>query len=318
MEKQRGPDPDYVTDDLKLDHGWEETERIDAERGRQAARKPKVQRFSTAKDVEAFEAACGKTYEGNEAAWNTAMDAVKLPLCYQPAVREALSQHRWRNSNNPVGYVKSVAKRIGLKSGANTPDWHGKSPGEACTTSSLRSVLRQEQGQNRVKGVTLKDFIDNTTYQNGGDGYDPDENYLETKKDELLELGLLDRKLNIDLREIGKRARLSREEVRVLGLKMKGWGRDAALASAKTESGRKRLQCVWREFERDRKGPEILMAIRGVMTGQSVSQGTLRPNGRQNEFTPPRKALETALKRQLTPPVRNTDDIWIAKYCNFK
>ena len=101
-------------------------------------------------------------------------------------------------------------------------------------------------------------------------------------------------------------------------LKMKGWGRDAALASAKTESGRKRLQCVWREFERDRKGPEILMAIRGVMTGQSVSQGTLRPNGRQNEFTPPRKALETALKRQLTPPVRNTDDIWIAKYCNFK
>src|SRR5690349_13966188 len=109
MDKQRGPDPDYDMGDLQFQHGWEETDRVDAERERQAARKPKAKRFSAASDVAALEAVCDKPYEGNEVAWNRVMKALNLPLCYQLGVREGLAQHRWRNAKNPIGYIKTVA-----------------------------------------------------------------------------------------------------------------------------------------------------------------------------------------------------------------
>ena len=142
MDRPRGPDPDYITtDEIVLDHGWDELDRQEVERDVTKGCLPKPKRFSTPSHIESLVAVSGKSYEGNEEAWNTVMDTVKLPLCYQPAVREALSQHRWRNSQNPVGYVKTVAMRIGLKSGVNTPDWHGKAKQEICTTSAISGAL---------------------------------------------------------------------------------------------------------------------------------------------------------------------------------
>jgi hypothetical protein len=312
MERQRGPDPDYDLGDLQLHRGWEEDEREEAERERQATRKPKPKRFGTAADIEALEAVCGKPYEGNEAAWDAVMKVVKLPLCYQPAVREALAQHRWRNASNPIGYVKSVAMRVGLKSGVNIPDWHGKPKTEVCNTSALGDVWDKNELY-RDKGYSQQAYIDMLQNDPSECLEDPDESYLETKLAEMSRLGLVDDDGEIDWAKIGKRAGLNRENSRVFSLKAKGLGRDAALETARTEIGRKKLQAAWRELEPDRKGETILANVREVLRGREIQKSNRQGKIRQRSYVSPAEALQAARKRQMTPVVHDTYETSIKK-----
>lgn len=216
MERQRGPDPDYITtDEIVLDHGWQELDREEAERDARKTRRSKAKRFSSANQIEAFESVCEKPYEGSEAAWDAVMNTLELPLCYQPAVREALSQHRWRYAQNPVGYVKTVSMRVGVKSGTNTPDSHGKHKQEVCTFSDLGAGRWDKNELYADSGTTRQDYIENLQYRSTPD-YDPDHDYLEARYLELLQIGLVDLNYKIDWLEIGRRAGLSREKARVL------------------------------------------------------------------------------------------------------
>jgi hypothetical protein len=306
MDRQRGPDSDYITtDQIVLDHGWQELDREEAIRDARKQRLPKPKRFSTPSSLAALEAVCGKPYEGTEKAWDSVMKVLQLPLRYQPAVREALSQHRWRNAQNPAGYVKSVAMRIGLKSGVNVPDWHGKLKGEVCTTSALGSNRSDKSELYRDKGVSRQEYIETLHYK-WAEEPDPDSWYLESRRRELSSHGLLDRKLEVNWTEIGRRANLSREETRVLALKSKGLGRDAALETAKTEAGRKRLQCAWRNLEPDRKGQTILANVREVLNGRKPLPLQPLDGSKSSSYLPPKQALETARKRQIAPVVHET------------
>lgn len=54
-------------------------------------------------------------YDGNEFAWDPILELLNLPLCYQPAIAQVLSEGRWRGKQNPKAYVATAAYRQGLR-----------------------------------------------------------------------------------------------------------------------------------------------------------------------------------------------------------
>jgi hypothetical protein len=54
-------------------------------------------------------------YDGNESAWDPILELLNLPLCYQPAIAQVLTEGRWRGKENAKAYVATAAYRQGLK-----------------------------------------------------------------------------------------------------------------------------------------------------------------------------------------------------------
>jgi hypothetical protein len=57
----------------------------------------------------------GRFYEEDEPGWNSVMELLNLPLCYQPGVAMALKGGRWKRAENPKAYVATVAFRLAIE-----------------------------------------------------------------------------------------------------------------------------------------------------------------------------------------------------------
>jgi hypothetical protein len=82
-------------------YGWNQPTRVDTGRERVTA---------LFEDV-----SCKPYYDGSESAWDPILELLNLPLCYQPAIAQVLTEGRWRGKENPKAYVARAAYNQGLR-----------------------------------------------------------------------------------------------------------------------------------------------------------------------------------------------------------
>lgn len=64
--------------------------------------------------VPLFESVVGFDYDERQMEWDRVLSVLRLPLCYQVAVRDVLGQARWRTAKSPQGYVRNASYRQAL------------------------------------------------------------------------------------------------------------------------------------------------------------------------------------------------------------
>src|SRR5260370_27786747 len=91
-------------------------------------------------------------YEGHEKEWHSLLNLLRVPLCYFPALREALKQSRWRTADNPQGYVATVTYREATKMGLGTTERATKS-----TSLRAKPISRVRLGDGDADRLSLMD-----------------------------------------------------------------------------------------------------------------------------------------------------------------
>jgi hypothetical protein len=212
-----------------------------------------------------LEAAVGRPIEGHDAEWLRFMDLLKLSGCFLPAVKEALEQGRWRQAKNPWAYIKTVARREALKTGlvdsAAEPNM--------VTDDGGGRRLDFDRWQFAASGFGPTKTNSGVWHQGSGefaDDYERDYNEFGEPLTRFLER--LAQHIPHDLRKpdtdtpdwdkIAQRAQLDSGEQLVLAFRLRGIGRDVAIARA-AEEERKWIQAAWKRF--DRNGLEKLRAV---------------------------------------------------------
>ena len=198
------------------------------------------------------------------------MKILRLPLSYFLAAQEAIREGRWRNKENPDGYIHTVAMRKAVKLGLEDPSerFHLIVPrsddeGKPLTHDSYLDLL-QAQGEGPYKSGGV--------WHEGGavDVYDEDDfedGYKISRGEKLLSKlppeflarqkeyeALLDSPDPIyfpDWEKIGRAAGLDPEECYVLELRAMGLSRDKAIVG-EAPKRKKVIQAAWRRFDRNR------------------------------------------------------------------
>lgn len=210
---------------------------------------------------------------------------LRLPLSYFPAVQEAIRQGRWRNAENPIGYIRTVAEREAIKLGFEDP----------AENVHLMVPRRIDPTDNDAKPLTHDSYIeyldhiasDSMPYKRGGiwHGGAPERDDEEAvnelgehisererllaklpaeflSRDEELEqwLDSPDPIYYPDWEAIGRAAGLDAGECEVLEFRTYGFSREKAMALEPRRA--KRIQAAWRKFDRNNRMDSVFSLLR--------------------------------------------------------
>lgn len=172
-------------------------------------------------------------FESAEAEWRQALTWLRLPIFYQPALRLAMANSKWRAAKDVGRYLRTVtirqAERLGLA------DVDGPVP--------ISGILVRDQSHD--------DFLDGDP-----DAYDYDDSiYLQIDED------LVADGFGIDWGLVGDRAGLDEDEIDVLNFRAMGYSRREILQDlAADEQDRLQLQAAWRRIRERRADIKAVLA----------------------------------------------------------
>ena len=232
-----------------------------------------------------LETAARLSVEQSSAVWVWIMQELRLGPQYFLAIREAVQQGRWRTARNPKAYIKTLAKREAVKMGLVNEDSGNLvavrgSPGDGEEVSSEEALEYLGHHYDRRDAAKGQDAIWRAGAAGERDSSDPieeHESYREWLASKMpRELAIVTppteewktvvRKMNSSFEGLNLEARpsvrpnwnkwaeaagLDEWEMKVLGYRLTGIGRERAMAMQTDEESRKALQAAWKRFTRN-------------------------------------------------------------------
>ena len=253
--------------------------------------------------VHLFDAASGRPhYDKSKSLWDTILEALNLPLCYQPAIASVLLENRWRSAENPRAYVATASWRKGLKlqlSNHEIPD--------------IERVDIPEPSKSGLADTGKKSFLpesclENFLYQNIGrhdDEQFPIPDWLR-KKHESDE---------IDWGKIAKYSVIKPEMkdalTRVLQMRfVDGLSRDKAVATVACQDEKREVEAMWKWIDRNRE--ERIAPLFRLDGPPSKAQKSKRVQGTRSRYIAPGEAIRRACEREkIEAPVWSLPSIMV-------
>ena len=188
-------------------------------------------------------------YQDGESQWNAVLEFLNLPLCYQPAIKLALADGRWRRAANPKAYVATVAYRIAINEHLFERPIDAETLGRDKSEVGPISNVIVDRGYEDGRPMSDEDYMDRM-WSSYGDWGDFDWGVIP---DWLRAFG--DRHTLVDWNRVAECAvrkdGMADAVSEVLQLKAIGIPRDAALRAARNDRHRDRLQAAWRWVDRN-------------------------------------------------------------------
>lgn len=251
-----------------------------------------------------LETASKVSVEQSSAIWVWIMQELRLGPQYFLAIREAVQQGRWRTAKNPKTYIKTVAKREAVKmglvnedSGNLVPIGKTRSGGEEISGEEALEYLGHEyESHDAAKGEDGIWRAGAAGARDLGDPVEEHESYREWLASGMpVELAIVTppsegwkatvREMNDSFEGLDLEARpsvrpdwnkwaaaagLDEWEIKVLGCRLTGVGRERAMSTHMDEESRKALQAAWKRF--DRNGMERLRKAAKINIEKNVPE----------------------------------------------
>jgi hypothetical protein len=251
-----------------------------------------------------LETAAKLSVEQSSAVWVWIMQELRLGPQHFLAIREVVQEGRWRTAKNPKAYIKTAAKRQALKmglvkedSGNLVPVGSSRSDGEEISGEETlehlghqyetREAGKGDNGIWRAGAGAERDYSDplaeHDSYRDWLVSGAPRELTIVTPPTEEWKATVREMNNTFEGLELEARssvrpdwnkwaaaAGLDEWEIKVLGCRLIGVGRDRALAMQTDEESRKALQAAWKRFARN--GMERLRAAAKINIEKNVPE----------------------------------------------
>jgi hypothetical protein len=188
-----------------------------------------------------LEKLAGKPFEKCEREWRALLRMLRLRLMYAVPVGQVLREGRWRETKNPLGYIKQVGKRRAIRMGlVERPRRRNR--------EVLACELNYTDGEGNL--LSHDEQLDQAEHECEVKHYVPP---MRTRVLDRVHKSLLTKDLQVDWELVAELAGMDDAEDVVMGMRAKGFPRKIALMAVVDHWDRKILGAAWRRFDRDKK-----------------------------------------------------------------
>ncbi len=201
----------------------------------------------TSKQDALFERIAATQYEECEAEWTEVLKRLRFSPEYIPAVQEVMSQGRWRQQPNPVAYIRKAAKRCAVRIGIVD-----STPWTVISDLNYRGENGNQVNHDDKIDLALAEYGRKYGYQEEGEEFETSP--IDRVSAEYLKLSRNKKtgayRRTVDWKRVASVTGMDYGERIVVELRLKGFGREEALAACATDEDRRYLQAAWKRFDR--------------------------------------------------------------------
>jgi hypothetical protein len=207
-----------------------------------------------------------KSHEDCEAEWREVLRSLRLTISHVLAVQTILKEGRWRNKDNPSGYVRQASLWCAIRMGLVEVPHRDE-----------RMVLAAELNYTDTDGSPLPhdERLDLAlaNYEERFGSVHDDGNYNFLPSDRVA-AGLWKRTDELDWERASDLAGLDDGERIVLNIQLMGVSREQALSVCLTEGDRRFLQAAWKRFDRHRQALKETLLSGGPHQSRRIKRTT--------------------------------------------